>query len=94
VSEQQMPEHTGSTEVVEILRAWVQEDTLYCSLAVGAVADAPTWGTVLADLARHVAEAIQEEEGTDPAEALRQIRAAFAEELDTPHAHDSSEGAG
>jgi len=69
---------------VEVLRAWIVEEALHCSLDAGAFADAATWGEVLADVARHVAEALQEQQGTAPGQVLEQIRVAFEAALRAP----------
>jgi hypothetical protein len=68
---------------VEVLRAWVVGETLHCSLAA-TVPDAETWGLVLADVARHVAEAFQEQQGAAPEATLERIRAAFEEGVRAP----------
>jgi hypothetical protein len=77
------PKESPDGEGLEILRAWIQDDTLHCSLLAGAFNDPGIWGTVLADLARHAAEAMCQDEGIDPTEALARIREAFSEELDS-----------
>jgi hypothetical protein len=82
VSEQPTPPPSSDEEGLEILRAWIQDDTLHCSLLAHAFTEPATWGTVLADLARHAAEAMNEDDGVDTAEALRAIRDAFTAELD------------
>jgi hypothetical protein len=81
------PPDAADAQAVELLRVWVVAQNLACSLDVGACADADTWGAVLADVARNVAEALQAE-GKDAADTLRRIRAVFEEEL------ASSQGAG
>jgi hypothetical protein len=70
---------------VELLRAWVVGQELHCALSAGAF-DADTWGVVLADLARHVARALKEQEGKDEAATLQAVRAAFEAELLSPGA--------
>jgi hypothetical protein len=82
VSDQPTPNSSDEEEGLEILRAWIEDDTLHCSLLSGAFTEPATWGTVLADLARHAAEAMHEDEGFETADALRLIREAFGEELD------------
>jgi hypothetical protein len=66
---------------IEVLRAWVAGAALHCSLQADAFPNLATWGTVLADVARHVAAAAHEQQGTAPEEALRCIRQAFEEGL-------------
>jgi hypothetical protein len=66
---------------VELLRAWVVGAELHCSLQLGAVPDLATWGAVLADVAKHLALALQQQEGKDPSETLRLLREAFEQGL-------------
>ena len=50
-------------EALELVRVWVAEQGLHCSLRVGLYAgdgvpwETAAWGTILADLAGHVADA-------------------------------------
>ncbi|MFO0845437.1 MAG: DUF5076 domain-containing protein [Gemmataceae bacterium] len=74
--------HTPPDGDVEIARAWLSGDTLGCSVRAGVFEEPALWGAVLADLARFVAVGLQQEEGKDPADTLRQIREAFGRELD------------
>jgi hypothetical protein len=71
----------GSTE---LLRAWVIGEALQCTLRAGAFEDPATWGVLLADVVRHVAEALAEDEGHDPAETVRLIREAFDADMNAP----------
>jgi hypothetical protein len=72
------------TGAIEILRASLIEDSLHCSLSADVFEDPATWGAVLADLARHIASALQEADGRDPAATLRAIGEAWARELANP----------
>lgn len=75
------PDAGAATEARELLRAWLIDDTLQCSLHPDVFEEPATWGAVLADLARYVARALHEDDpGAAPA-TLRQIRDAFAAEL-------------
>ena len=47
---------------------------------------AAPWGILLADTARHVADAIAEETGADPREVAAEIRDQFIGEFDRPTA--------
>ena len=76
----------GEAQAVELLRAWVVGQELHCALDAGACPDADTWGVVLADLARHVARALKDQEGKDEAATLQAVRAAFEAELLAPGA--------
>jgi hypothetical protein len=66
---------------MEVLRAWVIADSLHCSLQADVFEDPATWGAVLADVARHVALALQESAGTDPTATLNTIGRTFTQEL-------------
>src|SRR6266496_200389 len=68
----------------EMVRAWVANKALHCTLRVGVWKDPGAWGILLADLARHVANAHHEEEGRNVEECLAQVRRAFDAELDAP----------
>ena len=68
----------------EILRAWVANGGLVCNLRPTSFPEASAWGIVLADVARHVANAIQGARGIPPEETIRQIRYLFNAELGSP----------
>src|SRR4051812_9429674 len=57
------PAAQGDGDSWELLRAWVADHGLHCSVKVGAyeaegIPEAQAWGTILADAARHVADAM------------------------------------
>lgn len=72
---------------VEMLRVWIAEKGLHCSLKIGMyretmnVAEEKAWGKILADVARHIANALQTGYAVDPEEALQTIRDSFLAEL-------------
>ncbi len=70
----------------EMLRAWIAKGGLHCSLRIGTWKDkeAFAWGIVLSDAARHVADALQKENGTNRQETLAAIRESFDREMETP----------
>jgi len=73
----------------ELLRAWVADSGLHCSLKVGVyeaegIPEEQAWGTILADAARHVADALSSLGLRDSEAALREIRRNFEAELDNP----------
>jgi hypothetical protein len=73
----------------ELMRAWVAEKGLHCSLKIGVydeqdIREETAWGTILADAARHIADALASSAGRDREEALREIRDNFEIELDNP----------
>ena len=77
-------------DAVEMLRVWIAEEGLHCSLKVGMyrettkIPEETAWGTILADVARHVANALQSKYSVDAADAVRKIRESFLEELANP----------
>ena len=85
------PAAQGDPEAREMLRAWIAERGLHCTIHVGmwegeksTVREEHAWGLVLADITRHIANAMQERFG-DPAERTRaEIVRAMLVELDIP----------
>lgn len=75
---------------VEMLRVWVAEKQLHCSLKIGMYRDGMgineelAWGTILADAARHVARALHPEDAENERVALQKILRGLNEELDAP----------
>jgi hypothetical protein len=75
---------------LEMLRVWIAERNLWCSLRIGIykeqknVSDERAWGVILADATRHIANALASEYAIDPAEATRRIQASFIAELAEP----------
>ncbi len=84
MSELPVPPDAGEPSAMEVLRAWLIAESLHCSLRADVFEDPATWGAVLADVARHIALALQETEGIDPASTLRTIGETFARELANP----------
>ena|SRR5918911_61936 len=86
------PGVAGDDEAREMLRAWIAHQGLHCSLNLGVWGDdeATGWGVLLSDVARHVARAMHEQNGTDADDVLNHIRDIFNAELDEP----TSEGSG
>jgi hypothetical protein len=89
MSELPVPPDAADPSAMEVLRAWLIAEQLHCSLCADVFEDPATWGAVLADVARHVALALQEAEGTEPAGTLRTIGEAFARELAGPAGEDA-----
>jgi hypothetical protein len=70
---------------IEVLRAWVANNGLVCSLRPTTWQSKPSaWGIVLADLARHVANALEELSDESKLAILQAIRDAFNKELNNP----------
>ena len=75
---------------VEMLRVWVAQRQLHCSIKVGMyhdsgkVSEEKAWGILLADVARHIANAMEERNSKDAGLMLRQIANHFMKELKFP----------
>jgi len=84
-------EVSSDSKSSEVLRAWVANGGLICSLRPEIWDESANWGILLADVARHVADAVYELNGDDPAETLAGIRDYFNRELinptDEPNGH-------
>ncbi|MGO9086577.1 MAG: DUF5076 domain-containing protein [Candidatus Sulfotelmatobacter sp.] len=71
----------------ELVRAWAAHGGLQCALNVNAWTDdmlAIGWGILLSDIARHVADAVQQTKNLDRERTLSKIRDVFNSELDKP----------
>jgi hypothetical protein len=75
----------GSKEVV---RAWIANGGLHCSLDVGIFGDTEAigWGILLSDIVRHVANARNEQHGIEIEETIQEIRKTLNAELSAPSA--------
>lgn len=74
----------GDSQAKEVLRAWIANGGLVCALRPEAWKDPSAWGIVLADVTRHVANAVKALGGDDPASTAVRIRAVFDSELTDP----------
>ncbi|WP_082674674.1 DUF5076 domain-containing protein [Thiohalocapsa sp. ML1] len=77
-------------DAVEMLRVWIANQGLHCSLKVGMykestdIPEERAWGTILADAARHVANALHSAYDANQDESIEQIKRAFLAELSAP----------
>ena len=74
---------------VQMLSAWIAEKGLHCSLNVGmwtaaGTPEARAWGILLADTARHVANAMASSLGVAQPDALAAVLEAMHSELAQP----------
>jgi len=74
----------GDAKAREVLRAWAANGELVCALRPETWPDASSWGIVLADVTRHVANAVKELKGDDPTITAERIRAVYNSELADP----------
>src|SRR5450432_1819416 len=75
----------------ELLRVWIADEDQHVSLRFGVWKEPSLWGVVLADLAGHIANTLEQGEGIHRTKALKQIQAAFLEELAAPTGEPSGE---
>jgi hypothetical protein len=80
------PDAAHDPEATELLRAWVIDQALHCTLNAGAFEDPATWGLLLADVIHHLGDALKDD-GRDPAQTMQMIRAAMEAELNAPSEH-------
>ncbi len=73
-------------ESMEVLRAWIIGDSLQCAIQADAFDDPGSWGAVLADVARHIAGALQQQEGAPAEQTVQRILDVFHEEMRSPAA--------
>jgi Domain of unknown function (DUF5076) len=71
-------------ESLEVLRVWVANKGQHVSLRVGTWKDPFAWGILLADLARHLGNAYEQEQGLDSGETLKRIIAGMNAEMNSP----------
>ena len=85
------PSARSDKHAQEVLRAWIVNGGLHCSLTVDGFGEEErtVWGILLTDVVRHVANALQEAKGWDKAETVQEIRRIFNAELDAPTAEPS-----
>lgn len=68
----------------EVLRAWVANGALVCALRPETWPDASSWGIILADVTRHIANAVRDLKGDDPTATVEKIRTLYNAELANP----------
>ncbi|MBK8208315.1 MAG: DUF5076 domain-containing protein [Planctomycetes bacterium] len=84
----------------EMIRAWIAEGDLWCTINVGTwagvdfVDESTAWGILLSDVAHHVANALHEEHEVPKQETLNQIRLAWDREFEGPTSGHNGQYAG
>jgi len=79
-----------SNTSVEMLRVWIADNALHCSINIGMyvetseVAEEAAWGTILADAARHIADGLNRRYDRSKREVLQKIEQRFVSELRDP----------
>lgn len=74
---------------INILSAWIAEKSLHCSMRIGiwqsAGRDEPaSWGILLADVVRHLSNALSEELGSEKQQVIDAILSGLENELIDP----------
>ncbi|WP_223620516.1 DUF5076 domain-containing protein [Lysobacter sp. ESA13C] len=78
------------SDSVEMLRVWIAKKGLHCSMKVGmyeetmSIPEEKAWGMILADIARHLADALEVGYGRSHDVALLAICKRFNEEMAKP----------
>jgi Domain of unknown function (DUF5076) len=85
------PQARSDKNAQEMVRAWVVNGGLQCSLNVDSKGDQEPifWGILLTDIVRHVANAMRDARGWNAQETITEIRRVFNAELDDPTAEAS-----
>ena len=84
-------------KAMEMVRGWIAESGLHCTLNVGHwhnnsdIDERRAWGIMLADMARHIANAMHDMAELDPQISLQKVVAAFNEEIAKPTSEHSGE---
>lgn len=74
---------------VEMLRVWIAQKSLHCSMKVGMysettkIPEAHAWGVILADVTLHLSKALYEMYGTPLQETEQAVFASFSKEIET-----------
>lgn len=77
-------------DAFEMLRVRIAENKLHCSIKVGMyretmnIPEEEAWGMILADVARHISNALETGYSSDATESLQKIEETFLRELDAP----------
>ena len=76
-------------DAVQMLSAWIAERGLHCTMNVGMWSasgqnEPKAWGILLADVVRHLANALQEQQGANQESTIEAVVDSFLEELNEP----------
>lgn len=84
------PEALADPNAVEMARIWIANRELVCALKIGMyresskIPEEKAWGVILADLARHVSNALEEGYGANAQASLDAILESLTEEISNP----------
>jgi Domain of unknown function (DUF5076) len=91
------PAATRDPNAIEMARAWIAENALHCSVMMGIWDErdrkepGEAWGILLADLARHYANALEEDQGISAEDTRVGIMHSFNSEIRRPTSSHSGE---
>jgi hypothetical protein len=81
------PDATGTKDAAELIRGWIIDGGLQCSLLPTIWADQPeTWGMLLADIAQHVSDVVSAQGHFSKQQILSGIVNRFTSEISEPTA--------
>jgi hypothetical protein len=84
------PAALRDVDAVEMLRVWIAEHGLHCSMKLGMyeesteIPEDKAWGIILADIARHAASGLSRGYGGSYEDKLEQVSNSFEKELKAP----------
>ncbi|MFM8583639.1 MAG: DUF5076 domain-containing protein [Planctomycetaceae bacterium] len=77
------PTAAGDVRAIELVRVWAAHGKQHVSLATSIWQDPAAWGIMLVDLAKHIANAYEQNEEMDYVNVLSRIREGFDAEWGT-----------
>lgn len=85
------PQVGKAKQAGELIRAWIVDNNLVCSLDIGRFGDDELimWGVLASDVVRHVADALHQQTGISTEEAIQKIWKVLNAELTSPTAETS-----
>lgn len=71
------------TKALELLRVWAASGQQHVALATGVWSDPASWGIMLVDLAKHIANTYEQSNGSDRESVLARLKEGFDAEWTT-----------
>jgi Domain of unknown function (DUF5076) len=83
------PAATRDANSIQVVSAWIADEGLHCTLNIGFFSEQghnepKAWGIVLADMVRHIANALHEDHHKETSKTISEIVDALHEELNSP----------
>lgn len=79
-----MPKGSREPGSGEILRCWIIDSKLVCAIRPEAWEEIGTWGILLADVVRHIGDAVFKEKGVLPEQTVTRIYEILKREMKKP----------